>query len=143
MRGCKCEIWSLGRKWEVPPARAGKLLTIIITIIAMINNYHQRYHHFRLRHHHHHFRHHHHCRLESPSDECEIGAGALLQLPTRLAYSAQLTQILDIFCRRYIQSKYILKFSRSLRYCLSFMYACSLLHFTRWTMDIANKIYIA
>ena len=36
MRGCKCEIWSLGRKWEVPPARAGKLLTIIITIIAMI-----------------------------------------------------------------------------------------------------------
>ena len=112
----------------------------------MIKNYHHRYHHHhrhRHRHHLHHFRHHHQCRLESPSDECEIGAGALLQLPTRLAYSAQLTQILDIFCRRYIQSKYILKFSRSLRYCLSFMYACSLLHFTRWTMDIANKIYIA
>ena len=31
-------------------------------------------------------------------------------------------------------------FSRSLRYSLSFMYACSLFHFTRWTMD---KIYIA
>ena len=94
MRGCKCEIWSLGRKWEVPPARAGKLLTIIITIIAMINDYHSRRHHR----HHHHFRHHHPCELESPSDECEIGA-ALLHFSTRLTYSAQLTQILDIFCR--------------------------------------------
>ena len=58
MRGCKCEIWSLGRKWDFPPARAGKLLTIIIIIIAVINDYYRR-------------RHHHHCELESPSDECE------------------------------------------------------------------------
>ena len=85
MRGCKCEIWSLGRKWDFPPARAGKLLTIIIIIIAVINDYYRR-------------RHHHHCELESPSDECEIGA-ALLHFSTRLTYSAQLTQILDIFCR--------------------------------------------